>query len=69
MPGCLQSATRQSSSACRSSVQKLTDILEVVHGLTAIIGVTINELEKVRLGKVKSNGGFEKDIFLIAADP
>jgi|TARA_B110000261_G_scaffold157730_1_gene193179 hypothetical protein len=37
--------------------------------LTAYIGVTINELEKVRLGKVKSNGGFEKDIFLIAADP
>ena len=49
--------------------EELADILEVVHGLSACIGIPMNELEKVRLAKVKSNGGFEKGIFLIAADP
>ena len=49
--------------------EELADILEVVHGLAACIGISINELEKIRLAKVKSNGGFEKGIFLVAADP
>tara|TARA_B110000503_G_scaffold120673_1_gene183477 strand:- start:245 stop:556 length:312 start_codon:yes stop_codon:yes gene_type:complete len=49
--------------------EELADILEVVHGLAACIGISINELEKIRLAKVESNGGFEKGIFLVAADP
>ena len=49
--------------------EELADILEVVHGLTACIGISMDELEQIRLAKFESNGGFEKGIFLVAADP
>lgn len=48
-------------------VQELGDILEVIYALGAVRGVSVEELERIRLEKRETHGGFEKGIFLIDA--
>ena len=47
------------------SVEELADILEVIHRICEIKGMTNNQLEELRLEKSKTRGGFKKNLFLI----
>jgi predicted house-cleaning noncanonical NTP pyrophosphatase (MazG superfamily) len=44
--------------------EELADILEVIHALAPIIAGSWEELEKVRLAKLKFRGGYKKKIFI-----
>lgn len=50
------------------NAEELADILEVVYALGARLGVTSQELERLRLEKAQKRGGFEKRIFLESAE-
>jgi predicted house-cleaning noncanonical NTP pyrophosphatase (MazG superfamily) len=45
-------------------VEELADILEVIHALAPIVAGSWEELEKVRLEKLKIRGGYDKKIFI-----
>ena len=47
------------------SVEELADILEVIHRICEIKGMTNNQLEELRLKKSKERGGFKENLFLI----
>lgn len=46
------------------NVEELADIVEVIYGLLDAKGVTIEEFEKIRVGKVEKRGAFKERIFL-----
>lgn len=43
---------------------ELADLLEIVHSYCDLIGITFEELERIRAEKSNKNGGFEKRIYL-----
>lgn len=45
-------------------ISELADIVEVVYAILAFKGVSIQEFEKLRLGKKEKNGGFDKRLLL-----
>lgn len=45
--------------------EELADIIEVIYAIANDKGITINELEKIRIDKYNRKGGFEKKIILI----
>jgi predicted house-cleaning noncanonical NTP pyrophosphatase (MazG superfamily) len=45
--------------------EELADILEVVHALAPLVAGSMEELEKVRVAKVKERGGFDQRIFIV----
>ena len=45
--------------------EELADILEVIYRISNLKGISKDELEKIRIKKVKERGGFEKNLFLI----
>lgn len=45
--------------------EELADILEVIYRIAELKGVSKEELEKIRIKKVKERGGFEKNLHLI----
>ncbi|MCC6934588.1 MAG: nucleoside triphosphate pyrophosphohydrolase [Candidatus Yanofskybacteria bacterium] len=47
-----------------NTAEELADILEVVYALGVSLGVTRDELERLRAEKAASRGGFEKRIIL-----
>ena len=47
------------------SVVELADIVEVVYRITELKGVSLSELESIRLEKRMNRGGFEKNLFLV----
>lgn len=47
-----------------NNVEELADIVEVVYGILNSMDITIEEFEKIRKGKVKKRGAFNKKIFL-----
>lgn len=49
------------------SLEELADVLEVIHSLAATIG-SIDELERVRIAKRDSRGGFDSRTWLISTD-
>ena len=46
------------------SVEELADIVEVIYGLLNAKGVSLEEFEKIRNGKVEKRGAFKDRIFL-----
>lgn len=50
------------------NVEELADIVEVIYGLLDAKGVTLEEFEKIRNGKVEKRGAFKKKIFLEKVD-
>lgn len=55
----------QAADTINESVEELADILELLHTALNVLGVSYEELEKVRLQKRVERGGFEKAIYLI----
>lgn len=45
--------------------EELADILEVIYRIAQLRGISKEELEKIRIKKVKERGGFEDNLFLI----
>ena len=50
------------------NVEELADVVEVIYGLLDVKGVSIEEFEKIRNGKVEKRGAFKKKIFLEKVD-
>jgi len=46
-------------------IEELADILEVIHGILHNKGVTIGELEAIRIKKKEERGGFLKGVKLL----
>lgn len=47
-----------------NSVEELADILEVLHALAKTHGISVKELDDIRVKKLKERGGFEDKIIL-----
>ena len=47
------------------SVEELADVQEVVYAIANELGISLDELERIRHQKVLERGGFEKGIVLI----
>lgn len=47
------------------TIDELADLFEVLHAIKDFYGWSLNDLEKTRLGKLNSNGGFKRKLFLI----
>ena len=47
------------------SIVELADVFEVVYRIATLRGVDKDELESLRVGKLKERGGFEKNLFLV----
>lgn len=45
-------------------IEELADVLEVVYAIAKFKGVSMDELERIRLEKLNRNGGFDKKIYL-----
>lgn len=45
--------------------EELADILEVIYRIAKLRGMSKEELEEIRIKKVKKRGGFDKNLFLI----
>jgi len=45
--------------------EELADILEVIYRIAKLRGISREELEEIRLKKIKSRGRFDKNLFLI----
>ena len=45
-------------------VMELCDVVEVVHALLAVMDISMEEFERLRLQKRHSNGGFERRLLL-----
>ncbi len=48
-----------------NDIEELADIMEVIHSILHNKGVTIEELETIRLKKKEERGGFSKGIKLL----
>jgi len=46
-------------------IQELADILEVVYAIARLKGVSKEQLEEIRKHKKETNGGFNKNLYLI----
>ncbi len=48
--------------------EELADILEVIYRIASLKEISKEELEKIRLKKVKERGAFEKNMYLLGTD-
>ena len=46
------------------TIEELADIVEVIYAIVIAKGFSVDELEKIRIHKLHSRGGFEKKIYL-----
>lgn len=46
------------------SVEELADLIEVIYAAAEARGCTVDELEIIRMKKLKKRGGFQKKVFL-----
>jgi predicted house-cleaning noncanonical NTP pyrophosphatase (MazG superfamily) len=47
------------------SPEELADLLEVIHRIIELRGITMEELEIMRLDKSEKRGGFTKNLYLV----
>lgn len=47
------------------AVEELADIMELIHALAEVHGVTFEQLEQVRTEKAAKRGGFKERMYLI----
>jgi predicted house-cleaning noncanonical NTP pyrophosphatase (MazG superfamily) len=45
-------------------VEELADALEVIHGFAKVLGLSIEDIEKIRVEKREAKGGFDRCIFV-----
>lgn len=50
------------------AVEELADIMELLHALAEVLGVTTEQLEQVRAEKAEKRGGFKERIYLIEVE-
>ncbi len=50
------------------SIEELADIMEIIEKIIKLRGITLNDLEKIKVGKLEKHGGFEKNLFLIESN-
>jgi predicted house-cleaning noncanonical NTP pyrophosphatase (MazG superfamily) len=50
------------------AIEELADLLEVIHALAEVHGVSIEKVEEVRKMKAEKRGGFKEKIFLIEVE-
>jgi len=50
------------------SVEELADVIEVIHRISELRGISVDDLEQIRLEKTRKNGKFQKNLFLIDTD-
>jgi len=48
--------------------EELADVIEVVQALAKQLGISLSKIEKIREKKNKTNGSFDKRIFLESTD-
>jgi predicted house-cleaning noncanonical NTP pyrophosphatase (MazG superfamily) len=53
------------ASTDQEAAEELADIMELLHALAQIHGVTVNMLEQIRAEKADKRGGFNERLFLI----
>lgn len=46
------------------SMEEIADLLEVIHAVVKARGLSMQEVEKIRLSKKEKRGGFENKVFL-----
>lgn len=46
------------------SMEEIADLLEVIHAVVKARGLSMEEVEKIRLSKKEKRGGFENKVFL-----
>lgn len=46
-------------------ISELADVIEVIYALADVLGVSKDELERIRVEKQKERGGFKEKIFLV----
>ncbi|HZJ76125.1 MAG TPA: nucleoside triphosphate pyrophosphohydrolase [Oscillospiraceae bacterium] len=51
-----------------NDIEELADIVEVIHGILYNRGITIDELESIRLKKKEERGGFSKGVKLLKVE-
>ena len=51
-----------------NNIEELADIVEVVYGILNSVDVSIEEFEKIRMGKQEKRGAFVKKIYLEEAE-
>ena len=49
-------------------VEELSDVMEVVQALAKHLGISLEEIEEVRVNKTQTNGSFNGRIFLESTD-
>lgn len=49
-------------------VAELADLVEVIYGILASKGVSVEEFEKVRLAKLEDRGGFKEKLLLVSIE-
>lgn len=66
----LQEETSEFLAAESSSeaIEELADMLEVIHALAEVHGVSVQELERIRAEKADKRGGFKDRICLIEVE-
>lgn len=46
------------------SIEEMADVMEVIYAILKYRGITMEEVDKVRLDKQKRKGGFERRVYL-----
>lgn len=50
------------------NIEEMADIIEVIYAIMEYRGITINDVEKIRIEKRERKGAFKKRIFLKTVD-
>jgi predicted house-cleaning noncanonical NTP pyrophosphatase (MazG superfamily) len=50
-------------------IEEIADVVEVLYAMADVLGVTMSEVENVRLNKREKRVAFTKKLFLISATP
>lgn len=49
----------------KQAAEELADIIEIIHSLARVHGVTIGQVEEIRKEKALERGGFQDRVFLV----
>jgi predicted house-cleaning noncanonical NTP pyrophosphatase (MazG superfamily) len=55
----------RAASTDQEAAEELADVMELLHALAEIHGITVDKLEQIRAEKADKRGGFNERIFLI----
>ncbi|EON72504.1 nucleoside triphosphate pyrophosphohydrolase [Lysinibacillus sphaericus] len=58
----------QEATSPKDAIEELADILELVHTVLDVYGVTYEQIEQIRVQKKEQRGGFSEGIYLIEVE-